>query len=370
MLRSLIPPLPFLLLLIFTGNLYATELSKASHPEFPEFANKHFRFTEAAGIGREEGITRRDPSDVIKVGDTYYVWYTKVTHDQLPERDRRLAHSGYVGTIWYATSRDEGHTWIERGEALATGKPGTFDAHAVFTPNILKAEGKYWLFYTGVRPTPGCAQGGFANNSVNDFTAIGLAVADTPDGPFLRVSETPVLSPSKASDNPKRVPSKFGSYRIDDASLLIRNGQYWLYYKGRNLDDGPQGPRFTKMGVAIATHIEGPYVRQNDGNPILDKSHEVLIWPHREGVAACASFSKTFEYAPDGLDFTSNPLHAKFSPQPIAPGAYRPDLTKPVRFGPGIQWGISMRDPAGPFPYLVRWNLNLTAQQDGQKSIS
>jgi hypothetical protein len=34
----------------------------------PEFAGKHFRFQPARGIGREEGITRRDVSDVIRVG--------------------------------------------------------------------------------------------------------------------------------------------------------------------------------------------------------------------------------------------------------------------------------------------------------------
>ena len=29
------------------------------------------------GIGAETGVMRRDPSDVIKVGDLYYVWYSK-----------------------------------------------------------------------------------------------------------------------------------------------------------------------------------------------------------------------------------------------------------------------------------------------------
>ena len=29
------------------------------------------------GIGAEAGVMRRDPSDVIKVGDLFYVWYSK-----------------------------------------------------------------------------------------------------------------------------------------------------------------------------------------------------------------------------------------------------------------------------------------------------
>jgi len=33
--------------------------------------------TDLTGIGIEKGVMRRDPSDVIKVGDLYYVWYSK-----------------------------------------------------------------------------------------------------------------------------------------------------------------------------------------------------------------------------------------------------------------------------------------------------
>ena len=49
-----------------------------------------FSYEEVSGIGHEEGCTRRDPSDVIKVDDTWYVWYTKV-YGRSP---------GYWGTIW------------------------------------------------------------------------------------------------------------------------------------------------------------------------------------------------------------------------------------------------------------------------------
>jgi len=35
---------------------------------------------------------RRDPSDVIKVGDLFYVWYSK----------GKIA-PGYDATVWYAT---------------------------------------------------------------------------------------------------------------------------------------------------------------------------------------------------------------------------------------------------------------------------
>ena len=298
-----------------------------------------FRYDTVPGIGHEIGCTRRDPSDVIKVGDTWYVWYTKV-YGRSP---------GYWGTIWYATSKDEGYTWQEKGEALGTGTEGSFDSQATFTPNILYADGKYYLFYTGVKPTPGRTDGVFENNSTNDITAIGVAGSASPDGPFKRLhGGEPALRISHQQND-------FDSYRIDDAVLLVRGGKYWLYYKGRSLAHGPDGPGKTKMGVAFSGSPGGPYTKF-ENNPILDKSHEVMIWKQGTGVACLASLSSTFEYAHDGLDFTTANLNIKIpeKERPKAPGIHRPDLMETEVENTGLTWGISMVHN-GDEAYLVRW---------------
>ena len=39
-----------------------------------------FKYSPVTGIGRDESglsVSRRDPSKVLKIGDTYYVWYTR-----------------------------------------------------------------------------------------------------------------------------------------------------------------------------------------------------------------------------------------------------------------------------------------------------
>ncbi len=59
----------------------------------------------------DKGIKRRDPSDVIRVDDVYYVWYTKMT------KDTPGFLGGWGGTIWYATSQD-GKTWKDQAQAL------------------------------------------------------------------------------------------------------------------------------------------------------------------------------------------------------------------------------------------------------------
>ncbi|SHJ62024.1 family 43 glycosylhydrolase [Pseudozobellia thermophila] len=282
-----------------------------------------FTYREITGIGKDSLYNRRDNSDIIKVGDTYYIWYSRM--------DSPIT-AGYWATIWYATSKDGGHTWEEQGMALDVGPDGAFDHSSVFTPNILVRNGKYYLYYTGVKPTPGNRDKVFENNSENDFTAIGLAVADSPDGPFKRVENNPVL---KVSPNKEA----FDSYRIDDASLMVIDGKIALYYKGRSLIDGEKGPGLTKMGVAYAERPEGPFVKH--GEALQDKSHEVLVWRKGKGVATLASISKTLRYAEDGMHFSL--LQDSLANIPKAPGLYRPHLENgnPEIEPPG--WGVSMK---------------------------
>lgn len=100
-----------------------------------------YGFRHSDAIGHEPGVTRRDPSDVVTVDDTYYVWYTKVL------RSQRGYPSGYPGSVWYATSPD-GKAWTERGPAVEPGPDDAWDGHGVFTPNILLADDKCY------RPLP------------------------------------------------------------------------------------------------------------------------------------------------------------------------------------------------------------------------
>ncbi len=311
----------FLLCFGRSGSLFAQARETESVQE--KFSKIEFLYDTLTSIGHEKGCTRRDPSDVIKVGGTCYVYYTKI-YGRSP---------GYWGTIWYATSTDEGYTWKEQGEILGVGKKDMFDSQATFTPNILFSNGKYYLYYTGVKPTPGNAKGEFENNSTTDITAIGVAMSDSPEGTFTRVSEEPILKVSVE-------PEKFDSYRVDDASLLYRNGLYWLYHKGRSRVNEAAGPAHTQMGVAFSSSPQGPFIKY--AKPILSQSHEVMIWQEGTGVAALSSLSNTLEYAPDGIDFTSNKLAVKVKSRPLAPGAYRTDLTNPTTGGEGLKWGISM----------------------------
>ncbi|MDW5288273.1 family 43 glycosylhydrolase [Formosa sp. PL04] len=326
-------------LITFVSCKYKTEdKSKSELETTKEYFKKPIRFTyqDITGIGSDSLYNRRDNSDIIKVGDTYYIWYSKMVSP---------VTSGYWATIWYATSKDEGYTWQEQGMSIGLGDQDKFDSHSVFTPNVLAFQGKYYLYYTGVKPTPGNLKNEFEGNHTTDITAIGLAVSDSPDGPFTRVEHNPVL---EISD----IPKDFDSYRIDDASLLVKENKIWLYYKGRSIVDGEKGPSLTEMNVAIAENPEGLFVKHKGS--LLDKSHEVLIWKMDQGVASLASISKSINYAEDGLHFSI--FQDSLSNIPKAPGLYRRDLEdgnleieKPV-------WGIAMKVKKG-LAYLVRFEM-------------
>lgn len=285
------------------------------------FSRKEFHYTPVSGIGYEEGVSRRDPSDVIMVNDTCYVYYTKIYGKT----------SGYYGRIWCAYSVDEGYNWHEIGEVLSVGRKGTFDSFAVFTPNIIKWDNKYYMYYTGVKPSEGTDT--FNNDSYSDYTALGVAVSESPIGPFVRVSDEPVLVPGKDKDD-------FDSYRIDDASLLYRDNRFWLYYKGRRYNDFIAGNKKTHMGVAFSDSPKGPFVKY--GSPLLGRSHEVMIWPYYNGVFSLASFSSSIEYASDGLSFGKSVNGIYKKNRPAAPGAFRPDLTDHRNVNNNLKWGIAM----------------------------
>ena len=267
------------------------------------------------GIGKEQGVMRRDPSDIIKVDDLYYVWYSKG-----PLR------TGYDATIWYATSPD-GVNWTEKAMALAKGKPGTWEAGSVFTPNILVAEGKYWLFYSGVSQP-------YAKKPFNPDSKIGIAVSDSPDGPWERLASNPALSNSED-------PEAFDSHLVDDACLIARDGKYWFYFKGRQAG---KPPTQTKMGVAIADQPEGPYVKYKN-NPVIQGNHEILAWPHGNGVAAMVGraeppeLAQCIAYSEDGFHF-KKAYERRGSAN--SGGGYRPENFSGSTDAKPIEWGVKI----------------------------
>jgi len=318
------------LLMIIAGMPFT--YGTAVHAE--ELPTVSFPKSTMTGIGEEEGVMRRDPSDVIKVGDLFYVWYTK--GDISP---------GYDGTVWYATSKD-GKQWEEKGMALDQGKKGSWEGASVFTPNILVANDKYYLFYTGTSRE--------YKKPFNPDSKIGVAVSDSPDGPWVRGTQNPVISNSANKED-------FDSHLIDDACLIKRDGKYWMYYKGRQLGKSPQE---TKMGVAFADKPEGPYTKY-ENNPVIPGCHEVLIYPVGKGVEAMIGprapkeLQHSVLHSEDGLSFKKVVEYSGRGHNhiPWAGGAYRPEAFTDSGTGQRVEWGVEIAVAKKSLPFIGRFDV-------------
>ncbi len=317
-----------------------------------------FRYSPVTGIGIDDtalSVSRRDPSKVLKIGETYYVWYTRrrskympvgrfnidKANDEIPVVDWDLAD------ICYATSKD-GFNWEEQGVAVARAPKGNYGDRSLSTPDILVFDGRYYLYY----------QTFTTMWRENDCVNVSVAWSESPDGPWTRL-DRPVI--------PQGAPGEWDSCAIHDPYPLIYKGRVWLYYKGSPADKSP-GNLLRAQGVAIADHPEGPFVK-SELNPVSNSGHETMLWPYEGGIAALliqdGPEKDTVQFAPDGLNFEPK-AHVQLSPH--APGPFCPDAFADNGDGRGITWGLSHIIPQTPNTnkglYIVRFDCALSRDAD------
>jgi beta-fructofuranosidase len=290
---------------------------------------------ELSGLGPDATWCRQDPSNVIQVGDTYYVWFTKYKRGMNP----------YSGTISYATSKD-GLQWAEQGEALGKGMEDSWDSYGVITPYTAVIDGKFHLFYTATRAEKPWKVRGTLRH-------IGLATADRPEGPWRRFEGNPVLSPGTED-------TAWDSLIVDDTHMIVRDGKFWLYYKG---GDFKVTADTTRWGLAIADKITGPYVKHT-ANPVFPSGHTVCVWPFQGGVAAMVDNagpeSHTIQFSTDGVHFTRA---GKVKGGVLTGcGPHDPDAFTNTRHGAGISWGVAQFEHKDGGRSIVRFDMNWQAK--------
>ncbi|RKF17951.1 glycosyl hydrolase [Alginatibacterium sediminis] len=298
----------------------------------------------------KEGIIRRDPSAVIFHEERYHCWYTKGEGETVGFDTDNIDDKVFPWDkteVWHASSAD-GLEWQEHGPAIQAGAPGQYDDRAVFTPEVLEHQGKFYLVYQTVK-TP------YTNRQ---FEQIGIAWADSPFGPWHK-SDQAILSPEKDGqwlgdiDNRFYVTSKgsFDSHKVHDPCLMFFKDQFYLYYKGETMGEGMNfGGREIKHGVAIANSILGPYTK-SELNPISNSGHEVAIWHCNGGIASLITTDgpekNTIQWAADGLNFEIM-SHIKGAPEAL--GIFRNPSSNTLPL-PSLEWGLCHK-------YDATWNWN------------
>lgn len=132
------------------------------------------------------------------------------TEDQLKQRSQKNIWSPFLKqTFLDAFSSTDLVNWTRHHRILDV-KDVSWAAYAVWAPSAIAANGKYYLFFS-------------ANNIQNNqqVGGIGVAVSDTPDGPFRDALGKPLIGEIHNGAQP-----------IDQMVFQDDDGQFYLYYGG------------------------------------------------------------------------------------------------------------------------------------------
>jgi hypothetical protein len=295
--------------------------------------NYEFTFNVVTGIG-DDTIARRDSSDIFKIGNTYYVFYSR--------NDSGVEPYGYHSTVWLAKSTDT-ENWTEVGEAIPKGGVGDWDEYSTFTPNVLVKDDKVYVYYTSVE-----YESSWTNTQDTNIGVAWQNVADIETLPYSKGVNNPILEPSATG-------SDFDSFRVDDAQMIVQGDDIYLYYKGRQ--DG-LNPNQTRHGVAISSDPLGNFTKQP--GYIYNSGHEVMIFRYGSRLRSVikeqgfdASLHNSIMESEDGL---TNWVKVKDATNiPLGGGYFREDNFIEQYNSKNLTWGLSINYSASGVPYLEKF---------------
>ena len=125
---------------------------------------------------------------------------------------------------------------------LIPGKPGAWDDGMCEMCDILKDDGKYYLYYHAT--------------GRGESYRVGVAVSDSPLGPFVKHGTEPILDLSFGDGNDR--------YIACGSILKESTGKYYLFYSLQQKNDELN----YYIGLATADNPLGPFTKY-EGNPIM-----------------------------------------------------------------------------------------------------
>lgn len=225
--------------------------------------------------------------------DAYWVWGGSVVQDDAGKYHLFVSrfpkalpfHPGWMvaSEIVHCVANTPQGPYTFSEVALPARGAQYWDGRSTHNPRILRHKGKYYLIYMGSTHP-------FEEPTGEELTLtskwctvarsnkrIGLAVADTPYGPWRRM-DRPILTTE---------PNTFYSYLTSNPSPVIqKDGSVMMMFKGRAYD----GNSFSDMalGMAYAPAVEGPYTVLNDKQPVLNvkeqgEGEDPFLWQDKAG---------------------------------------------------------------------------------------
>ena len=159
------------------------------------------------------GIYNYCPSVITEADGTRYIYYC-TNKDSYKVID-------YVGCRKGTPNADGTYTWSEETLVLSPSAEGAWDAHHTCDPSVIKGVFKYnGTEYSYLMAYLGCT------SYDNQENKIGLAVANSPMGPFVKVGDAPLV------DFKLDPASSVFQWGVGQASLVSMDkaGKVWMFY--------------------------------------------------------------------------------------------------------------------------------------------
>lgn len=221
-------------------------------------------------VDADGGHFYADPN-VTVFGDTYYVY---ATTDGTP---------GWGGNTFYAWSSKDLVTWTRADEPFLTldGANGNvpWATGNAWAPTIIERDGRYWFYFSGHNP---------ADNAKN----IGVAVADSPQGPFTALPDS--MLKGSTGNGQEIDPAAFRDPQTGTHYLLWGNGT--PYYA--ELDDSMTSLRTAPKVISGLTNFrEGLFLNYRQGTYHLTYSiDDTGSENYRVGYATATSMNGPWTY--------------------------------------------------------------------------
>ncbi len=173
---------------------------------------------------------------------------TEFSKQQLEAQKNTINKQYLIQTFINAFSSKDLVTWTKHPHVLDI-KNVKWAAYSIWAPAIINANNKYYLFFSANDIQSDAENGG-----------IGVAVADSPAGPFVDAIGKPLINEFHNGAQP-----------IDQAVFVDDDGQIYMYYGGwrhcnvvklskdlLSLESFADGERFKE--ITPANYVEGPFV--------------------------------------------------------------------------------------------------------------
>lgn len=215
-----------------------------------------------------------DPAPMVHDG-TLYLY---VGHDEYYEgQDGASGGREFNITEWLCYSTKDMQTWTDHGSVL---KPTDFKwaVGEAWASQVVEKDGKFYYYTTVQAGEPHVGK------------AVGVAVSDSPTGPFKDAIGKPLVS-DDMTDNGKR-----GWWNDIDPTVLIDNdGQAWLCWGNGTCFLAKLKPNMTELDgdiqvVELPRYVEGPWLHERNGTYYLTyasmgKGRETISYATASNVA-------------------------------------------------------------------------------------